>query len=463
MTSLVLIVEDEALLARNIKIFLERRGYEAACADTVRAAMTLYEEIHPDAVLIDQNLPDGLGMDIIRKIRASDRGTKLVMMTAHGKVEMAVEAMKCGADDYLVKPVGLDEIAALLDKLVAQTQMENSLSYFQAKEENRSGVELILGNSPAITSLKERLARILDVERANPDAPERPPLLILGETGTGKELIARALHFDGARRAKPFVEVNCAALPEQLVESELFGHERGAFTDARERKVGLFQAADGGTLFLDEVGELPLQTQAKLLRALEERTIRPVGGVRDRAVDVRVVAATNASLEDKIRQGEFRSDLYYRLNTLVVNAPPLRRRGEDILLLANAFMTQFCARYGRNGLQLADDARAALLAHSWPGNVRELRNIAQQACLLAVGQWVHAADLSLREAPAIAQPANAAPIQGGTLNEVERELIAGALRKVNGNVTLAARNLGVSRDTLRYRMEKYAIRRDETL
>jgi two-component system, NtrC family, response regulator AtoC len=378
-------------------------------------------------------------------------------------VEMAVEAMKAGADDYLVKPVSLEEIAVVLEKLFAQTKIEQSLSYFQTKEKRRSGIDLILGDSPVIETLKSRLGMILDAERAAPGAPERPTVLILGETGTGKELIARALHFDGPRRDLPFVEVNCAALPEQLVESELFGHERGAFTDARERKIGLFQAADGGTLFLDEIGELPLLTQAKLLRTLEERTIRPVGGLRDLRINARVIAATNTLFEDKIRQGEFRKDLYYRLNTLVIDSPPLRSRGNDILTLANVFLAEFRGRYGRTELALGDDATAALLAHSWPGNVRELRNIMEQACLLTVGRYIRSSDLSLREPAPIQLVETAVPIQGGTLNEIERDLISSALGQVNGNVTLAARQLGVSRDTLRYRMEKYGIRRDEFL
>jgi len=460
MARLVLIVEDEVLLARNVKTYLERRDYKVAVADTVRAAHSLYEELQPDAMLIDQNLPDGVGMDLIRKIRGGDRTTKLVMITAHGNVEMAVEAMKAGADDYLTKPVGLDEIALLLEKLFAQTQLENSLSYFRVKEERRSGIERILGNSPVVQALKTRLGLILDAERAASGTASGPPVLILGETGTGKELIARALHFDGPRRGRPFVEVNCAALPEQLVESELFGHERGAFTDALERKIGLFQAADTGTLFLDEVGELPLQTQTKLLRTLEERTIRPVGGLRDRRVDVRVVAATNASLDDKIKQGEFRSDLFYRLNTIVVTSPPLRDRGADILTLANAFLAEYSSHYGRGDTELADDANAALLRHSWPGNVRELRNVMEQACLIFTGRIIYAADLSLREAAPISSADGVVPIQGATLNDLERELITNALRQTNGNVTLAARQLGVSRDTLRYRIEKYALRRD---
>lgn len=460
MAHLILIVEDEALLARNIKTYLERRGYDVVVADTIRVAAAKYDEQHPDAVLIDQNLPDGVGMELIRKIRTSDRVTRLVMMTAHGKIEMAVEAMKSGADDYLVKPVALDEIALLLEKLFTQSQLEQSLDYYRTREERRSGIARILGDAQAMQALKTRLGMIVDAELASPDASVRPPVLILGETGTGKELIARALHFDGPRKSKPFIEVNCAALPEQLVESELFGHERGSFTDAREKKVGLFQAAEGGTLFLDEVGELPLATQAKLLRTLEERTIRPVGAVRDRKIDVRIVAATNATLEDKVREGEFRRDLFYRLNTLLIQSPPLRARENDILMLADAFLGDFSGRYGRPDLRFTEEARAALLKHSWPGNVRELRNIVEQACLLTVGPRIKPADLNLREIEALQPVQGAAPVASGTLNDVERDLIVAALRAVGGNVTLAARKLGVSRDTLRYRMERYDLKRD---
>jgi len=459
LSNLVLLVEDEALLARNIKTYLERREYEVAIAGTLRQGRQLYDELKPDAMLIDQNLPDGSGMDLIRRIRKTDRDTKLVMVTAHGSIETAVEAMKCGADDFLTKPVGLDVIALLLEKLVAKTQLESSLSYFKIKEERRSGLDRILGECPPIGQLKERIRMILAAEHAACSKRGLPPVLILGETGTGKELIARALHFDGVRREHPFVEVNCAALPEQLVESELFGHERGAFTDARERKAGLFQAADGGTLFLDEVGELTLAAQAKVLKAIEERMIRPVGGLRDRRVDVRVVAATNASLEEKVRQNEFRSDLFYRLNTITVHSPPLRQRGADILVLARTFLKEFGARYGRAELALTTGAERALLDHSWPGNVRELRNVIEQACMLTTGDSIAAGDLSLREpAPIRAADGAPAPSQGATLGEVERDLITDALRRTHGNVSQAARTLGVSRDTLRYRMEKYDLR-----
>ena len=458
MRPLVMIVEDEALLARNMATYLGRRDYEVVVADTVRRARALWDEARPDAVLIDHNLPDGTGLDLLAGFRRADRGVKLVMITAHGSVEMAVAAMKAGADDYLTKPIRLDELALLLEKLSAQARLEGSLSYFRAREERRSGLDRILGASAPMAAMKERISRLLDADRALGEGVAGAPVLILGETGTGKELVARALHFDGPRRERPFVDVNCAALPDQLVESELFGHERGAFTDAKERKVGLFQAADGGTLFLDEVGELPLQTQAKLLRALEDRTIRPVGSLRDRRVDVRLIAATNATLEEKVRQGEFRGDLYYRLATVTVTTPPLRARGDDVRMIAETLLGEFSARYGRSGLAFGDDAVAALLAHPWPGNVRELRNVVEQACLLTVGAQIRASDLTLRPLPSITTEDR--PAAGASLGDVERDLIVAALHKAGGNVTEAARALGVSRDTLRYRIEKHGRRRD---
>ncbi|WP_374621586.1 sigma-54-dependent transcriptional regulator, partial [Devosia sp.] len=339
----MLIVEDEPLLGRNMKIFLTREGFAAEHAATLADGLRLYETLQPDLLLIDHNLPDGTGLSLIETVRATDRWTKLVMVTAHGGVELAVTAMKAGANDYLTKPVSLSELGLLARRLLAQSSLEGTLSYLTARERSRSGVDRIVGTSPAILELKRRLRFLTAAEgKASPDGSEAgPPVLILGETGTGKELVARALHFDGPRADRPFIAVNCAALPEQLVESELFGHERGAFTGATEKKIGLFQAAEGGTLFLDEIGELPLAQQGKLLKAIEDRVVRPVGSVRDRPVNIRFVAATNAAIEERSRQGEFRSDLLYRLNTITAEVPPLRQRGDDILAIAQTFVTEF--------------------------------------------------------------------------------------------------------------------------
>jgi DNA-binding NtrC family response regulator len=462
MSALVLIIEDEALLARNIKTFLERRGYEVEAADTVSAGLKRYNELQPDAVLIDHNLPDGTGLSLIGEIRKKDRWTKLVMMTAHGGVDLAVAAMKSGADDYLTKPASLDEISVVIDKLVSQSRLEGSLSYIRSKEKRESGLERIIGNSPAVMEMKQRIRFLLAAERSADGSEAGPPVLIMGETGTGKELIARAIHFDGPRSNQPFIPINCAALPEQLVESELFGHERGAFTGANDKKIGLFQAADGGSLFLDEVGELPLPQQSKLLKAIEDKCIRPVGSVRDRSINVRFIAATNAALEERARQAEFRSDLLYRLNTVTIEVPPLRKRGDDIIMLAESFVAEFQRRYARSRLSLTAAARDALLRHPWPGNIRELRNVIEQACLMCARDSIEESDLNLRELPPLVpDKPDAAPADQTSLVDVERTLIIDALRQQKGNVTLAARKLGVSRDTLRYRMDKYTLRRED--
>ncbi|MDB5579660.1 MAG: Fis family two component sigma-54 specific transcriptional regulator [Bradyrhizobium sp.] len=466
MSGLVLIVEDESLLARNIKTFLTNRGYHAETADTVAAGLKRYNELQPDIVLLDHNLPDGTGLSLIGEIRAKDRWTKLVMITAYGGVDVAVAAMKSGADDYLTKPVSLDEIALLTEKLLTQARVEGSLSYLRSRERSASGADCVIGNSPAILEMKQRINFLLAAERtaAASTSQPGPPVLILGETGSGKELIARALHYDGPRANQPFISVNCAALPDQLVESELFGHERGAFTGANEKKVGLFQAADGGTLFLDELGELPLPQQAKLLKAIEDKVIRPVGSVRDRAIDVRFIAATNGAIEERSRHGEFRSDLLYRLNTVTIEVPPLRNRSADIILIAEIFVAEFQRRYGRSRLSLTLEARAALLKHTWPGNVRELRNVIEQACLMCARDAIQPPDLNLREVPTLVSDSPAAAPPGKTnLAGVERSLIIDALREHGGNVTMAARKLGVSRDTLRYRMEKHELRRGDYL
>lgn len=456
----VLVVEDEPILGRNVATFLQRRGHQVSHAETVAQGLKRYGEMQPDVILVDHNLPDGTGLSLIEEIRAADRWTKLVMITAHGGVDLAVRAMKAGADDYLTKPVSLDEIGVMVDKMLEQARVTRSLAYFQRRDSGSGGLSRIIGASAPIQEMKRRIQFMTAAERnaaTGGEAPPGPPVLILGETGTGKELVARAIHLEGPRADKPFIGINCAALPEHLIESELFGHERGAFSGAVERKVGLFQAAEGGTLFLDEIGELPLAQQAKLLRALEDRVIRPVGSVRDRAIDVRIVAATNASLEERTQNGEFRSDLYYRLNTITIDVPPLRLRGDDIIMIAETFVTEFERRYARVNLQLTDAARSALRRHAWHGNIRELRNVLEQACMMSARNAIDVPDLALRDLPPISE----APTAGeANLGDVERTLIVNALRQNHGNVTNAARALGISRDTLRYRMEKHALKRD---
>ena len=472
----VLLVEDEATLARNIQRFLQRHDFEVRIAGTLKEGQRAFDEFGPDLVLLDLALPDGNGMDLLGRIRARDPQVKVIILTGHGTVQTAVEAMKAGAWDYLGKPVALGELKLLLDKALGQGRLEETLSYYRGREARESGLGAILGHSPAIVALKALLARLLEAEQAMAAGDAPPAVLIRGETGAGKELVARALHYDGRRAQGPFIELNCSALPAQLVEGELFGHERGAFTDARERRIGLVEAAHGGTLFLDEIGDLEPAVQVKLLKVLEDRSVRRLGAVRERAVDVRFVAATHRPLEALVREGSFRADLYYRLSVMTVTVPPLRDRAGDAEMLARHFLAAHGQRYAKPGLHLDEDALALVRRHPWPGNIRELRNAMEQAVLSAgADRVVRPANLALvppaplaeaepreaemgAEAPQTLAPQNAAP---QTLAQQERESLVRALERAGGNVSKAARLLGVSRDTMRYRLAKHGL--DTTL
>ena len=449
----VLLIEDEGVLAKNIARYLERQGVEARTAATARDGLGAYADYGPDVVLLDLNLPDASGLSVLAQIRARDPSAKVIVMTGHGSVETAVEAMKAGAWDYVTKPVALGEIRLLIEKAAGQERMETTLSYYRGREARGGGAAAILGESPPMQALRQRIARLLDAER-NMREGQPPAVLIRGETGTGKELVARALHFDGPRRDGPFIELNCSTLPAHLLEAELFGHERGAFTDAKERRIGLVEAAQGGTLFLDEIGDIEPAVQVKLLKLLEDRTVRRIGAVRDRQVDVRFVSATHRDLEALVREGRFRADLFYRLRVVEMEVPPLRARGADVLVLARHFLEESGRRYGKPGLRLDGAAQALVCAHPWPGNVRELRNAMEQAALSADGQDVGPANLALAPVAAVAA-------QRATLPDVERDLIERALERTGGNVSRAARDLGISRDTLRYRLAKMGDERGE--
>lgn len=451
----VLVVDDEVTLTRNIQRYLERDGYDVRTAATLRDGTRAFEEFRPDLVLLDLALPDGAGLDLLARIAARDRQVKVIVLTGHGTVQNAVEAMKAGAFDYLTKPVALSELKLVLGKAFGQARLEETLSYFHGRDARQGGMAAMLGTSPAIDALKARLSGLIAAEAAMAPGDAPPPVLIRGETGTGKELVARSLHYDGRRADSPFIEINCAALPAQLVESELFGHERGAFTDARERRIGLVEAADGGTLFLDEIGDLDLSVQVKLLKVLEDRTVRRLGSSRERRVDVRFVAATHRSLEDMVRDGRFRADLYYRLSVVTLQVPPLRDRAGDVEALAEHFLALHGQRYGKPGLVLDDAARALMARHAWPGNVRELRNAMEQAALSAgAGKVVGLANIPLAAPPVAETPP---PAELLTLPRMERESLLRTLDMTGGNVSRAARLLGISRDTMRYRMAKHGL------
>ena len=470
MSSGVLIIEDEAHLAKNIQTYLNRSGFEALKSASGSQGIAEFERFKPDIVLLDYNLPDLNGLEILERLRYLDSKVKVIMMTGQGNVETAVAAMKAGAHDYLSKPLDLKELKLMLRKVLGQERLEGALNYYQKKEAEQSGSGELLGESRPMRELKRTIARIVEAEFTLKEGIP-PSVLVTGETGTGKEVAARAVHYDGPRKNKPFIELNCAAIPSHLLEAELFGYERGAFTDARERKLGLVEAADGGTLFLDEIGEIESSVQSKLLKLLEDRVVRRLGGLRDREIDVRIIAATNQPLEQRMREGKFRSDLFYRLRVLHLGLPPLRERGDDILLLADHFVGLSGSRYGKPGMKFDPEARLALMAHRWPGNVRELRNSIEQTVLMARDSVISPVQLSLDTFRQEIQPEQPAPPNGGSdplalpdggmnLENMEREMVVQALERTGGNVTRAARLLGLSRDTLRYRLEKFEINKD---
>lgn len=457
MITAILIIEDEVLLAKSLQRYLIKDGHDVRVAGTVREALGAIDAFQPDVILLDYHLPDGSGLELLEKLRASHSGTRIIFMTGHSSIELAVEAMKSGASDFITKPLVLEELALQIKKLGSEERKDKALSYFSGKQAKRGRLDAIIGLSSVINRLKSQISSLLDTEQ-NLTEGLPPPVLVSGETGTGKQLVARALHFGSKRHQAPFIELNCAALPEHLVESELFGHERGAFTDAKERKPGLFEAADGGTLFLDEIGELSLATQAKLLKALEDGKIRRLGSVREQAVSVRVVAATNRNLPTMIAQGKFRSDLYFRLQMLEIVVPPLRDRNGDVLLLARHFLNLMGEKYKRTNFRLSEEAQRALAQYSWPGNVRELRGLMERAVLLTKGNVVDCSVLSFPQAAEVEQETSSPnSATGKGLLDVERDLLLAALVKTNWNVSEASRILGISRDTLRYRIEKFSL------
>jgi DNA-binding NtrC family response regulator len=459
MAHAVLIVEDEATLAANIKTYLLRSGYEAEIAGSAEEGLELLDSFGPDAVLLDMRLPGMDGLAALARFHAIDPKLTVILATGHGTVETAVEAMKAGAYDFLTKPVSLSKLRLVLEKALGDERRAEALSYLERRAADGAALESLLGESQPMRELRLRIRQVLDSERQLTDA-DAPAVLISGETGVGKELVARALHYSGPRADNAFVEINCASIPAQLLESELFGYERGAFTDARERKLGLVETSEGGTLFLDEIGDMDLGLQAKLLKLLEQKTLRRIGSLRDQKVNVRIVAATHQRLESLVQAGRFRQDLYYRLRVVELSVPPLRERGEDIPLLAQHFLSVHGARYNKRNLRFSVRAERALRAHRWPGNVRELRNVVEQAVLLAAPQAALIDELSLAAASPAAAPgqdALEAPAEGSRLLNAERDLLLQALESTGWNVTRAAKLLGVSRDTLRYRIEKFQL------
>jgi DNA-binding NtrC family response regulator len=453
----ILIVDDEPSLRDSLQRTLEREGHETVLASDLRSARRTLSEGGFDLLLTDIRLGDGSGLDLVAEARAAGPKLRIVAITAFGSVETAVEAMRRGADDFLEKPFRPDVLRGRLERVleparlavrVARLERENQV--LREELETDGPDEPLVGSSAALARVRELIDRV---------APSDASVLVRGETGTGKELVARRLHSASPRREGRFVAFNCGAVAEGLAESELFGHEKGAFTGADRRRLGRFELADGGTLFLDEVGELALPLQVKLLRALQERRFERVGGMATVQVDVRIVAATHRDLDAWVREGRFREDLYYRLNVVRIDVPALREHPDDIPALAELFLARYGTRAGGERVQLAPEALAALQAHPWPGNVRQLENALHRACILCRGDVVTVEDLDLAgSSPA----ATAAEAPSGDLRailaRVERELIERALREHGGNLTAAGRALGIERNLLRYKLRKHGLR-----
>jgi DNA-binding NtrC family response regulator len=447
----VLVVEDKESLRTMLRTTLEGRGYHVDEAGDVYEARRRLQASRYLAVLTDLRLPAGSGFEVLQAAREADTQTPVIVMTAFGTIEEAVRAMKEGATDFLTKPVDTEHLLVLLDRAVEQRRLHTDYVLLKEDYQRRYGLPRVLGEDPA---WKETM---LAVQRA---APTDATVLLLGESGTGKELMSRALHQLSPRSKGPFVAINCAAIPEALLENELFGHEKGAFTGAAARKVGKAELAHKGTLFLDEIGDLPLSLQAKILRLVQERQFERVGGLATISVDVRVVAATNRDLREAVARKEFREDLFFRLSVFPVEIPPLRRRRGDIPLLAEAFLERYAREMGRRGLQLSDESRRVLLDHAWPGNVRELQNAIERAAILADGQQIEPRHLRLEE------DGGGGPRLGdvidltGPLAEVgkrasaraEDEAVQLALQETGGDRAQAAARLGISPAALARRL-----------
>lgn len=461
--SQVLIVEDEVILAKNLRSKLQAHGHTATVVHTGGGAVKAFSKSVPDVVLLDVRLPDIDGISLLPTLKAELPATSFIILTAHGNERIAVDAMKAGAAEYLAKPVDLDELLMVVDRTVEQQQISENLSFLRTQEEQRSGLNQILGESAATLSLKETIRKLT---RSSAIALTDPPIvLITGETGTGKDLAARAIHYEGPRRAKPFIQLNCTAVPATLFESELFGHVSGAFTSAAKAKRGLFEVAQGGTLFLDEIGHMSQEMQAKLLHAIEHREIRPVGATENRSINVHIVAATNRNLREAVESGEFRRDLYHRLRVIEIRLAPLRDRPEDIVPLAEHFLATSCRRFGTVTKQLSDEAMTAVRRHRWPGNVRELHHILESAVLQSTEQTIRAGDLRMDDSGAVdggytVELTNGNSIVldfnngGPTLEEVEQTILQAAFDHWDQNLSRAARCLGITREALRYRLNK---------
>ena len=467
----VLIVDDERLIRWSLRQKCEDWGYQVMEADAGAPGLKVAQNENPDLILLDVRLPDISGIQVLEELKRNGDARAVIMITADPQLDDIKTALKLGAYDFVGKPLNFDELHVAIKNALETTSLRSEVQALRGEVHRRTGYHNVVAISDKMTELMNFVQKVA--------ASSATTILIQGESGTGKDLIAKAIHYESERQAKPFVAINCSAIPETLMEAELFGHERGAFTDAKQMKKGLFETADGGSLFLDEIGELSPLLQAKLLRVLEDQVIRRVGGTRDMQVDVRVIAASNRDLEKAVREGQFRQDLYYRLAIIAIFIPPLRERKEDILPLVEFFIEHYNRRFKKAVRGITDETRRLLVSHDWPGNIRELRNAIERAMILedepllrpvylpfSVGQSGGLTAFEQTTSPSEASPTlpdgRSLPRlyipQGGTsLEEVEHTMVELAMRQAHGNQTHAAKLLDISRDTLRYKLKKFGL------
>ncbi len=440
----ILVVDDEANARTALAELLREEGYAVETAADGFKAFAKFEETQPDLILTDLKMPGMDGIELLHKVRQAEPNFEVVVMTAFGAVESAIQAMRAGATDYLTKPLNLEELLIVLERALERRKLRSDAGEMRQRLAERYSFENIIGASPPMQELFKIIAQV---------ASSRASILLSGESGTGKELVAAAIHQRSPRAARPFVRVHCAALAETLLESELFGHERGSFTGADRRREGRFERASGGTLFLDEVGEIPQSTQVKLLRVLQEREFERVGGDQTIQTDVRVIAATNRDLKRQVELGNFREDLFYRLNVINLNLPPLRERPSDIPALAGHFLSKYASENGRGKMTLSDSALERLSHYPWPGNVRELENALERAVVLAEGATIETAHLPA-EVKAT-QSSHGIRIPGSTLADIERYAILETLSAEGGSTSKAASKLGISPRKIQYKLHQY--------
>jgi DNA-binding NtrC family response regulator len=470
----IMIVDDERLVRWSLRQKCEEWGYLVIEADAGEAGIRLAQRESPDLVLLDVRMPDLTGIEVLDQLKKNGDARAVIMITADPQLDDVKAALKLGAYDFVGKPIDFDELHVAIKNALEATSLRNEVQALRGEVRREVGYDSVVSVSPKMTELMNFVKKVASCEATT--------ILIQGESGTGKDLIAKAIHYESSRREKPFVAINCSAIPETLMEAELFGHEKGAFTDAKQMKKGLFEAADGGTLLLDEIGELTPLLQAKLLRVLEDQVIRRVGGLRDMQVDVRVIAASNRDLEKAVREGQFRQDLYYRLAIIAIFIPPLRDRKEDILPLVDFFIDRYNRRFKKSIRGITDDTRNLILSHNWPGNVRELRNTIERGMILEDEPFLRPVYLpfSVGESGGRTLFERTSPADGGrtlpngrtlprlyipeggtSLEEVEHSMVELAMSQANGNQTNAAKLLDISRDALRYKLKKFGLVRGD--